>query len=262
MITENLPVSSLAIASTTEALQQQHYEVIAADYDSHYNDGHSRAYMRRFAFEPMFGGLDLAGKNVLEAMCGGGQTTRYLLDRGARVTGFDISPQQTSHFKIRHPDADVRCGSILNSGFDSNSFDVVSVVGGIHHLPPHIDQGITEIHRILKPGGSFCFMEPHSETAVDCVRRAWYKRDPLFAKNEEAINVGQLRETFADRFEFRSEIYAGNVGYLLVLNSMVFRIPLAIKPIYSPAMMMLESVLNGVLGKPFSCFVVGQWRKK
>ena len=247
---------------TSEMLQRQHYETIAAEYDSHYNDIYSNRYMRKFAFEPMFAGIDLKDKNILEAMCGGGQATSYLTERGGRVTGLDISPQQASNFKLRHPETNVHCGSILDSGLASDSYDVVSVVGGIHHMPPHIDEAIEEIHRILKPGGYFCFMEPHSETAVDRVRRAWYKRDPLFAKNEEAINMKELRETFGNRFEFKREFYGGNFGYLFVLNSMVFRIRPSFKRYYSPAMMAAETVFNKIGGKFFSCFVVAQWRKK
>jgi SAM-dependent methyltransferase len=195
-------------------------------------------------------------------MCGGGQTSKYLLERKARITGLDISPQQTSHFKQRHPQAEVLCGSILSSGIADASFDVVSVVGGIHHMPPHVIESIEEIHRVLKPGGYFCFMEPHSESLADGFRRFWYRHDPLFAKNEAAISMKELRCEFADRFEFRHEDYMGNFGYLFVLNSMVFRIPLKLKPLYSPLMMTIEAIFNKICGRPFSCFVVGQWQKR
>lgn len=257
----NEPTIAIAFPNS-ELLQQAHYELIGNDYDAHYNDVYSRKYMRRYAFEPMFRGIDLRGKQVLEAMCGGGQTTNYLMEKGASVTGLDISPRQTANFSTRHPEARVLCGSILKSGISDASFDVVSVVGGIHHMPPHVDESIEEIHRILKPGGHFCFMEPHSEAVVDRVRRAWYKRDPLFAKNEEAINMSELRRTFADRFNFKHEYFLGNVGYLFVLNSMVFRIPLRLKPLYSPSMMALEGVFNRIGGRAFSCFVVAQWQKR
>jgi hypothetical protein len=105
-------------------------------------------------------------------------------------------------------------------------------------------------------------MEPHSEAVVDRVRRAWYKRDPLFAKNGEAINMSELRQKFVDRFEFKHERFLGNVAYLFVLNSMVFRVPLWLKPIYSPALMAVEGILNRIGGRPFSCFVVAQWQKR
>ena len=252
--------TSVALPNS-EILQQLHYEIIGEDYDAHYNDVHSRSYMRQFAFEPMFRGIDLSGMSVLEAMCGGGQATNYLMERKAHVTGLDISPRQTANFLKRHPNASVLCGSILRSGIASETFDLVSVVGGIHHMPPNVSECIEEIHRILKRGGYFCFMEPHSEAVIDRVRRAWYKRDPLFAKNEEAINMSELHRTFEDRFEFRHEHFRGNFGYLFVLNSMVFRVPLPLKPLYSPAMIALERVFNRIGGRALSCFVVAQWQK-
>jgi SAM-dependent methyltransferase len=249
-------------AVTSESLQQRHYERIAAEYDVHYNDRWSREYMRRFVFEPMFDGIDLTGKSVLEAMCGGGQTAGYLLEKGAAVTGLDISPQQASNFKRRHPKASVLCGSILDSGILAGSFDVVSVVGGIHHMPPHVNESIREMHRLLKPGGHLCFMEPHSESAAEVFRRTWYRFDPLFAENEAAINMSSLHNEFAGSFEFKRERYSGNLGYLLVLNSMVFRMPHFLKRAYSPAIMRSERIFDRVLGKRFSCFVVAQWQKR
>src|SRR5690606_5891580 len=215
---------SAKIELTSEVLQQAHYERISRDYDAHYNDVYSQRYVKKFVFDVMFKDIDVANFEVLEAMCGGGQTAEYLLDRGAAVTGLDISPTQTNHFEKRHPRATAITGSMLYSGFDDNSFDLVSIVGGIHHMPPNVDEAITEVHRILKPGGHFCFMEPHSEAIADRFRRAWYARDPLFAENEEAINMSELHEKFGDRFDFKHEYYGGNFGYLFVLNSMVFRV--------------------------------------
>ena len=49
----------------------------------------------------MLEGLNLAGMNVLDAMCGSGQTTEYLLARGATVTGLDISNQVVEIFRAR-----------------------------------------------------------------------------------------------------------------------------------------------------------------
>jgi len=254
--------NSLPAAQSSETLQKDHYERISSGYDAHYNDFHSQKYIRRFILEPMFRGIDVENKLVLEAMCGGGQVTEYLLEKQARVVGLDISPSQTAYFQRRHARAEVICASMLNSGIKDESFDVVAIVGGIHHLPPHGSETIREIHRILKTGGYFCFAEPHSESLAEMPRKMWYKRDSLFAANEAAINMSELRGEFAEMFDFNTEIYLGNVAYLLVLNSMVFRVPHRLKSLYSPALVKLETVLNQVLGKPFSCLVAAQWRKK
>src|ERR1043165_10071157 len=85
----------------SERQQQQHYDEIAADYEAHYSDEWSVEYRRRFIYEPMFAGLNLDGLNVLDAMCGSGQTTEYLLARGANVTGLDISNEVIEQFQSR-----------------------------------------------------------------------------------------------------------------------------------------------------------------
>jgi SAM-dependent methyltransferase len=136
------------------------------------------------------------------------------------------------------------------------------IVGGLHHLHPNANAAIDEIHRILRPGGYLCFAEPHKGTFPDLIRRWWYKRDALFADNEDAIDLNEMKRKFTPRFIFNRERYLGNAAYLLVLNSMVFRIPLKLKPFYTPALLLLESLINPFQGKLFSCFVVCQWRKK
>src|SRR6476659_9558716 len=85
----------------SERQQQEHYDRIAADYEAHYSDEWSVEYRRRFIYEPMFEGIELSGKEVLDAMCGSGQTTSYLLTRGARVTGLDISNEVLEQFQAR-----------------------------------------------------------------------------------------------------------------------------------------------------------------
>jgi SAM-dependent methyltransferase len=138
----------------------------------------------------------------------------------------------------------------------------VTIVGGLHHLHPNINDAIREIHRILKPGGLFCFAEPHSHTIPDAVRSFWYKHDSLFAANEASVDLAELEEYARNSFSFNKRLFSGNLGYLLVLNSMIFRIPVALKKFYAPAVMRIESVLNRFLGERTSCFVICQWQKQ
>ena len=211
---------------------------------------------------PMFAGIELAGTKVLDAMCGSGQLTPYLLGRGASVTGLDISSEEIGLFRKRWPTCEAVCSSVLDSSLDSESFDTIVVVGGLHHLHPSLNKAIAEFHRILRPGGFFCFAEPHSGSLPELFRRHWYKHDSLFADNEAGIDMKALKNEFGSGFTFKSEIYSGNLAYLLVLNSMVFRIPLSLKSYYTPALMALEPIINKVQGKLLSCFMVAQWQKK
>jgi len=245
----------------SERQQQQHYDTIAADYEAHYSDEWSVEYRRRFIYEPMFAGLNLAGLQVLDAMCGSGQTTSYLLARGANVTGLDISNEVIDTFQSRWTSANVVKRSLLDSGLPDNSFDCVAVVGGLHHIHPNMKAAVREIHRVLKPGGHFCFMEPHSGSLPDVVRKVWYRFDRFFSDNEAAIDVGVLQRDFRKSFELRKVDYLGNIAFLLVLNSLIFRIPPKSKKLFAPLLMKLEPLINKLQTKLTSCFVVTQWQK-
>jgi SAM-dependent methyltransferase len=212
---------------------------------------------------PMFDGLDLSGKQVLEAMCGSGQTTGYLLSRGALVTGLDVSAKQIDSFRRRWPECRAICASILESGLESASYDCVVVVGGLHHVQPHAQEAVQEIHRLLKPGGHFCFVEPHKDSFPDLVRKLWYKLDKsFFQENEESVDLETLTQSFSDRFIFKNESYQGNIAYLFVYSSMILRVPLKLKPFYAPTLITLERVLNKLQGRRTSCFAACQWQKR
>ena len=246
----------------SERQQQEHYDNIAADYEAHYSDQWSVEYRRRFIYEPMFEGLNLSGMNVLDAMCGSGQTTEYLLAHGASVTGLDISNEVVETFRTRWTGAKVVKRSLLDSGLPDNSFDCIAVVGGLHHIHPNVKQAVRELHRVLKPGGYLCFMEPHSGSFPDIIRRIWYRFDSLFADNEASIHIGRLQKDFGDLLELKKAYYLGNIAFLLVLNSLIFRIPPASKKHFAPAFMKVEAVVNKLQTKLTSCFVVAQWQKR
>ena len=246
----------------SERQQQEHYDNIAADYEAHYSDEWSLEYRRRFIYDPMFEGLNLSGMKVLDAMCGSGQTTSYLLGRAAHVTGLDISNEVTETFRARWTEADVVTRSLLDSGLPDSSFDYVVIIGGLHHIHPNVKQAMVEIHRVLKPGGHLCFFEPHSGSLPDIVRRVWYRFDRFFEDNEASIDITRLQKDFSDRFELRKAKYLGNIAFLLVLNSLIFRIPVGSKKYFSPALMKVEALISKLQTKLTSCFVVSQWQKR
>lgn len=243
-------------------LQRAHYDRIAEQYQDHYGDSYSRQYRLRFINEPLFHGIDLQDKNVLEAMCGSGFTTEYLLSKGARVTGLDISGEEMDSFKNLWPECAAISASILDSRLRDNYFDCVAVIGGLHHLHPHLAEALREIHRMLKPGGYLCFAEPHAQSLPDLVRSYWYKHDRLFGRNEASIDFQGLKKDFTRQFSFKTESYRGNIAYLLVLNSMIFRMPWFLKRACSPALLRIESLIEKFQGRRLSCFVAAQWQKR
>jgi len=244
-----------------EAGQQRHYDRIGELYEAHYADEWSNLYRRRFLYEPLIAGVEVRGRKVLDAMCGSGQTAEFLLSQGALTYGLDISPYVIEQFRAKLPRAVGVQGSILRSEFDDESFDAVFITGGLHHVHPKVPEALTEIYRILKPGGWLCLFEPHTGSIADSVRRLWYRHDHLFEENEAAVDIEDLMRRNTARFDFVSTRYSGGPAYLLVFNSMVFRVPLKLKALYARPLLWLERAVERIQGKRTSCFVRVQWRK-
>jgi SAM-dependent methyltransferase len=244
-----------------EARQRAHYEQLAPRYEASYGDRWSREYRGRFVHGPMTAGVPLEGACILEAMCGSGQLAEYLVARGANVTGIDVASAEIDLFRQRLPGSTAIVGSILDTGLPNETFDAVMVVGALHHVHPYVEQAVDEIHRILRPGGFFCFLEPHVGSLPNAIRRLWYRLDPLFEDNEAAIDLDHLMDHKRHRFEFVTTSYSGSLAFLLVYNSLVFRVPATVKRIYAPLLLRLEALIERVQTKRSSCIVICQWRK-
>ena len=226
-----------------EKKQKTYYNSIAKEYDQHYHSPYALKY-RHYVYNKLLQGIDIAGKKVLDAMCGGGEGTAYLLTRGADVTGLDISDECCKLYRHHFPENKVVCSSILNTEFPDAYFDVI-LTDSLHHLPPFMEQGIDEIYRILKPGGYFCCWEPVANSIFSKIRTLWYKMDRrYFQDNEESIDFKKLIKNEKERFEVLNVFYGGNIAYLLVNCSMVFRIPTKYVKFYAPALIRAEFFFN------------------
>ena len=243
-------------------LQRDHYDGLIDLYETHAADPASVEYRAALIDEPLLRGIDLRGGDVLEAMCGTGHSTGYLLERGAHVTGLDVSAQAIEQFRRKWPGCDAVSASILAPPFSDESFDAVVVVGGLHHVHPHVDDAIHRMWTLLRPGGYLCFSEPHAGSLIDRARRRWYARDPMFESNESAIDMFALRAAHVHEFDVISETYFGNVAHTLVLNSMILRVPAWLKRVYARPAMAVERRLNPILGSRLSCSVSCQWQKR
>lgn len=99
-------------------------------------------------------------KRVLDVGCGGGFTTEFLHDRGARVSGIDYSARLISAAK-RHAegtdrDIDYRAGKAERLPHEDGSFDIVTCVDVLEHVASPAT-AVKEIHRVLAPGGMFLY---------------------------------------------------------------------------------------------------------
>lgn len=104
---------------------------------------------------------DLAARNagrVLDWGCGYGQVTALLREQGLEVVPFDYREglsEPTTEPLERFPEIEAHFSSEpVGLPFDTESFDTVLSCGVLEHVQDP-DGSLDEIHRVLRPGGTF-----------------------------------------------------------------------------------------------------------
>ena len=102
-----------------------------------------------------------AGKSVLEVGCGLGANAMHFAQAGANVTAIDLSDTSVrcakQLFAYRGLAATIEQGNAEKLGYPDESFDMVCSLG-VLMLVPNIELAVSEIHRVLKPGGEVMVM--------------------------------------------------------------------------------------------------------
>ena len=140
------------------------------------------------ATEPHIAGeiaqINLSEQRVLEIGLGQGCEAEKLVRSGAIYNGIDLTPESVARvsrrfdlFSLPYESLQVMNAEKLN--FPDSSFDVVFSHGVIHHSP-RIDQIVSEIYRVLKPGGQLVLMLYHRNSANYQVAIRWLRRAGIF----------------------------------------------------------------------------------
>lgn len=102
---------------------------------------------------------------LLDVACGTGDFSIAACRAGVRkVTGVDISDNmvEIGKKKVKEMGLDSRiclqCGDSEQLEFADGDFDVVTVAFGVRNFE-HLEKGLREMHRVLKPGGKVIILE-------------------------------------------------------------------------------------------------------
>jgi SAM-dependent methyltransferase len=244
--------------------QREHYEAIHDEYSRHYYDATSNAYRDRFINRALLRELDPSTLRMAEIMCGEGPVTDYVIARhpGAAIEGFDISGSACTAYseKSGRP---AQCIDITREPLPPSTYDAVFVSGGLHHIIHDFDACLDNVHRALKSGGTFAMFEPNADYFLNFIRKFWYRRDQYFdAENEQALDYHQLHAKASQRFDEISVTHAGGPAFFLVLNSLIFRLPVSWKRFYAPPLTNLEAIWNLLPGRMAHAYFIAQWRKR
>jgi ubiquinone/menaquinone biosynthesis C-methylase UbiE len=143
--------------------------------DAYFREIEDRRYQTHYHLPELFASMDGAGRKLLEVGCGIGVDSIQLAKRGFEVTAVDLTPnalevagQFAAH---RAVDVDFRLGNAEGLDFADSTFDVVYSFGVLHHTPD-IESSISEVHRVLKPGGVAYVMLYHRDSLVNLAHRA------------------------------------------------------------------------------------------
>ena len=155
------------------------YDSFAEAYAAENEASLNNAYYERPAILRLAG--EVTGRRVLDAGCGSGPLFAALRDRGAIVTGVDLSAGLLAQARRRlGPDADLRLADLTDPlPFSDDSFDDVIASLVLHYFE---DWGPTlaEMHRVLRPDGRL-IASVHHPTADYCFERLAGRRPDYFA---------------------------------------------------------------------------------
>lgn len=99
---------------------------------------------------------------ILEIGCASGEYLAALRDKGGfKVSGVELSPYAAK--KAREKGLDVSVGTLEEAKLKAESFDLVVARHVLEHLPDP-SKTLSEINRILRPGGKFLAIVPNAAT--------------------------------------------------------------------------------------------------
>jgi ubiquinone/menaquinone biosynthesis C-methylase UbiE len=109
--------------------------------------------------------LDVAGKQLLELGCGAAWMTRLLATElgAARVVAseVDLVQHQKNLAVTDLPNVQFVYGGAEAIDAPDRAFDAVFMFKSLHHVPrEYLDQALSEVHRVLRPGGLAYVSEP------------------------------------------------------------------------------------------------------
>jgi SAM-dependent methyltransferase len=102
----------------------------------------------------------IAGARVLDVGCGSGALALTAARTGAVVAGLDLTPQQIAKARenaaLMGLDVDWEVGDVEDMPYDDGRFDMVLSQYG-HMFAPSPELAVSEMLRVLRPGGTIAF---------------------------------------------------------------------------------------------------------
>lgn len=209
--------------------QREHFESISQTYyESRQSANH--LVLKDLMWSHFLGDKDFLrkeGLRVLEPMCGYAEG-KSILERHLRVgldyEGFDYSDSLVARVRETQPQLNVFVMDVTK--FEpTRRYDLIIVLGGLHHVPDHAPQVVRKLSQGLEEGGFFLVLEPtHNNVVFRKIREAIYRRNALFdEETERAFALDELNRMFlSSGLEIVDQVYPGLLSHVLYYNPDAF----------------------------------------
>jgi len=209
--------------------QREHFESIADTYfDARQHPNH--LLFKKLMWELFFkrnGHVLHEGANVVEPMCGYSEGKAILEQHcggNFEYTGFDFSDSIVERAKASYPSADIFVQDVTK--FEGHEqYDLMILIGGLHHVYAHVSSVMTRLVSALKPGGYMINLEPTQNNPVyRSVRQRIYRKNDLFDdETEQAFDLSELNHLYRDAgLVIQDQMFPGLMAYIMYYNPDAF----------------------------------------
>jgi SAM-dependent methyltransferase len=218
-----IPLFAEEFCSAEGRAQQAHYDRIAETYLENLGYPHTQeytAYLDRAL-------LDRVGHSslgvVAELCCGRGEAFQLLARQVELGIGVDVSASMLEAARKELPERAFVFlqGDATQLPLGNDQFDTVVMLGGIHHVSNR-EKLFSEVFRILKPGGRFCWREPVSDFPLwRAIRAVIYRLSPTLDHETERPLLYRETAPPLEAAGFRLTCWKtyGFLGFCLLMNS-------------------------------------------
>ncbi|MBS1140869.1 MAG: hypothetical protein H6R13_2322 [Proteobacteria bacterium] len=149
----------------------------------------------------MLAELPFDGARVLELGCGKADKTRTLAETGRvkEIVALEVDTiQHACNLQVTNlPNVQFRQGGAEAIPAEDGSFDIVMMFKSLHHVPvDQMDQALSEIARVLKPGGVAWISEPVFAGDLNDIMRLFHDekvvREAAFAAVCKSVDDGRF----------------------------------------------------------------------
>lgn len=205
--------------------------------------------------------------SMLEPMCGMAEGYDILLKHVGKpgfYLGFDYSESMVAKANNDKPNISIIWGDVTT--FTSNErFDLIVVIGGLHHVYSRAEKVVNNLSGLLKDGGCFLNFEPtHDNWFYKRIRESIYKNNKLFDEDtERGFDLKEYNGLFKNaNLSIVDQVYPGLLSYILFYNPDAF-------PLLNRGNLFLVKILFAIdkifwrsfIGKKLSFATITLWKK-